>query len=636
MNSPQSPAPGGSKKETIPELLAHDVLVLDGGMGTALYERGLSFNDCFDAANLDRPEWVAEVHRGFLEAGAQGIQTNTFGANRFRLAKHRREGELRAILEAGLALAHEAAHEHHYVIGSMGPLGAELEPIGRIEKEEARAAFREAAEVLAPGVDAISLETFSNLDEVAEAIAAVREVCDKPVLAQVTITDSGRTLMGTPAEECAARLEELGADVVGLNCSTGPRSILQAAQRMLAVVEKPLVARPNAGRPREMDGRVFYESTPDYFARFARRFLQAGGRVLGGCCGTTPDDVRAMVRAARMVGAQVRETAQPTARVVALRQRRPLTPDPLESRSRLGAALARGKCPTSVELLPPKTADTTRVCEAARAIRDAGATIINVPDGPRASARISNMATCVILEREVGIETLPHFCCRDRNLLGMQSDIMGAAALGIRNLLIITGDPPYQGNYPNVTAVFDVDAIGLCNVVDNLNHGLDLGGNETGAQTHFCFGAALNPTATDPERELRRFHWKAKAGIDFAITQPVFSVQALLDCLEAIGPERPPIMAGIWPLRSLRNAEFLAAEVPGVVVPERVLERMRAADAKGQAADEGVRIAVESVEALAGKVEGFQIAAPFNKPEAAIRVLDAVHAQTGPPAARAS
>ncbi len=613
------------------------ILVLDGAMGTQLYERGLTFQDSFDAANLDRPELVLEVHRAYVEAGAEGLLTNTFGANRYRLERFHRQDALPAILEAGAHLAREAAGEDRWVLGSVGPLGVEIEPIGRLEKAEARVAFQEVAASLDPLVDGFCLETFTNLEEAVQAIHGIREASDKAILAHVTVDASGRTIHGNPVEVCARWLEEAGADVIGLNCTTGPRLLLDNILRMADFTVRPLSARPNAGVPRVVEGRVFYESNPDYFARFARRFLQAGGRVLGGCCGTTPAHVQAMVRSARMARSQGQGAAAPPLTrsrhaVVQVPEQRPLRPVPLAERSRLGRALTAGSCPTSVELLPPRKPDMERMCAAAARIRDSGATVINIPDGPRASARISSLAAATILQQRVGVETLLHFCCRDRNLLGMQSDLMGAAALDVRNILVVTGDPPYVGNYPAVTAVFDVDSIGLCNIVDNLNHGLDLGGNEVGAQTHFCFGAALNPTALDPEQELHRFHWKIQAGIDFAITQPVFDVEGFLAFLERLPGERPPILAGIWPLRSLRNAEFLAAEVPGVRVPAGILERMQAAESRGRAREEGVAIARETVAALADKVQGFQVAAPFNDPAPALAVLAAVHERFPAPA----
>lgn len=619
-----------ASRPPLPERLAAGPLVLDGAMGTRLYELGLSFQDSFDAANLDRPEWVTRIHREYLEAGAEGLHTNTFGANRFRLANHRREADLAAILEAGVELARTAAAPHHYVVGSIGPLGVELEPIGRLERAEARAAFAEvAARLDAAGVDAFALETFDHLDELLEAVRGVREVSDRPIVAYVTVAANGRTLHGARPEMCARALDRAGVEAMGLNCSTGPRTLLDALLRMAEETDRPLAARPNAGMPREVEGRVFYESHADYFARFARRFLQAGGRLLGGCCGTTPEHVRAMVRAARAMRgpaapARPRKPNQPADGDET--GRGPLTPLPLAERSAFGAALARGDRVTTVELLPPRTPDVGGLVEKAIAVREAGADVVNLPDGPRASARISNLATAVLLEQRAGIETLPHFCCRDRNLLGMQSDLMGAAALGLRNLLVVTGDPPYQGNYPDVTAVFDVDSIGLCNILDQLNHGLDLGGNEVGGQTQFVYGAALNPGALDVERELSRFRWKVEAGIQFAITQPVFDVEGFLAFLSRLPEERPPILAGIWPLRSLRNAEFLALEVPGVVVPDEVLEAMREADEAGRAAEEGLDIALRTVEVLAPHVQGFQISAPFNREEPALRILECVHA----------
>ena len=612
--------------ETLRERLRHRVLVLDGAMGTSLNERGLSFQDCFEAACLEHPDWVREIHAAFLEAGAQGVQTNTFGANRYKLDKFHREQELERILEEAARLAREAAGDRGFVLGAIGPLGPQIEPLGRISKLEARIAFQEVAARLAPLVDGFSLETFSNVDEAVECLRGIRAVSDKPALAHITVVNSGRTLLGTTVETAAGLLEGADADALGLNCSTGPRAVLEGALRMAQVTELPLSARPNAGMPREVDGRVFFESSSDYFARFARRFLQAGGHIVGGCCGTTPEHVRALAGAARgfqagTVSAPPPSGTRPRAEVVA---ERPLRPLPLEQRSKLGRELRRGGRPISVELLPPHTPDMSRVIEAARAIKEAGATCVNLPDGPRASARLSNTAAAVILEREVGLETLVHYCCRDRNLLGMQSDLMGAEALGLRNLLVITGDPPYKGNYPDVTAVFDVDSIGLCNVIDHLNHGLDLGGNAMKAQTHFCFGAAFNHTAVDLQRELSRFRWKALAGVNFFITQPVFDAEALEAALAALPDGHPPVLAGLWPLRSLRNAEFLASEVPGVVVPDAVIERMRRADEAGNPAAEGVAIAAETVGRISSMVQGFQIAAPFNQVQPALEVIEAI------------
>lgn len=617
MSSP--PPQAKTSRPPLRKRLASNPLVLDGAMGTVLNERGIAFNECFELANVDRAQLVTSVHRTFLDAGSEGVHTNTFGLNRYRLGGHGLTRRLQELAEAAAANARQAAGDQRYVIASLGPTGVAIEPIGRVAHAEARHAYQEAAAAFDEGViDGYSLETFSNLFELIEAARGIREVSDLPLFAHFTVTGAGVTLMGTHPEEACVMLEKEGVDAIGVNCSTGPGAVLDASLKMLETCSLPISARPNAGLPRESEGRVFYENNPDYFARFARRFLQAGGQILGGCCGTTPDHIRAISRAARAVGSHHRE--RPVVHV-APHQARPETPVPLAERSNFGRLLAEKKCPISVELLPPRTPDTTALLKAAQKLKDVGVDLINLPDGPRASARISNMVAGHLIEREVGLETLLHICCRDRNLLGMQSDLMGAAALGMANLLIITGDPPYQGNYPDVTAVFDVDAIGLCNIVDNLNHGLDVGGNHLDGQTHFCFGAALNQTATDPEREYSRFEWKIKAGVEFAITQPVFDADAFLKLLPTLPADRPPILAGLWPLRSLRNAEFLAAEVPGVEVPDETVDRMRKADAAGKAAEEGLLIAGEILQKLMGHVDGFQIAAPFNKTEATMELV---------------
>lgn len=625
-----------SKNRTpLRDALGQQVLVLDGAMGTQLHQRGIPFHLNFETANLDKPHWVAEVHQAFLDAGSDAILTNTFGANRYRLAKYQLEDKLQQLIEAGGRIARECAGDRAYVLGSLGPLGIELEPLGRLAVEEAEEAFAESARLLAPFVDGFSLETFDNVAELECAIRAVKSVSGLPILAFLTVGDGGRTQHGTTAHASALRAEAAGADVVGFNCSSGPRVVLEAVrQASEGGLQAPLAAKPNAGMPREVDGRVFYENDPDYFARFARRFLQGGGLVLGGCCGTTPDHIRALARAARAGSAQLKHqaaakaaastTATSTTRVQP--ETTAMEAADLHDRSRFAAGLARQRTVISVELVPPRTPDMSKMLEAARTLDRHGVDAVNLPDGPRASARLSNIATAAILSRETNIEPLLHFCCRDRNLLGMQSDLLGATALGLHNILSITGDPPYQGDYPDLTAVFDVDAIGLCNMVSNLNRGLDLGGNPLGMQAQFCNGAALNHTALDLDREIERFFWKVDAGVDYFITQPVFDADTLLDLLARLPKGMPPILAGIWPLRSLRNAEFLHSEVPGVHLPEWALKRMRHAQEMDRGAEVGIEIAQETVAALQGKVAGFQVAAPFNRIEPAIEVVEAIHA----------
>ena len=603
-------------------------LVLDGAMGTQLNALGMSFDKCFELANVEQPQWVTKIHQDFIAAGARGIHSNTFAANRYKLANHDVRDRLSEVVCAAVRLAKDAAEDQAWVIGAVGPLGVEVEPLGRVSREEARNAFIEVVEILSSeGVDAISFETFSSIDELVEAVSAAKQVCDLPVIAQFVVDREARTTYGTTMATAAERLTEAGADILGVNCSGGPRTVLNAAQKLLEVTNLPVAARPNAGLPRQIDGRVFYENNPDYFARFGRRFFQSGGRLLGGCCGTTPEHVRAMSRAAQAGGAQQRGASEIKFSQQATPSSRKLShkATPLAQRSPFGALLAAGRCPVSVELVPPRTPDMSKLCASGSVLQQAGADLINLPDGPRASARVSNFAAAVILQRELKIETLLHFCCRDRNLLGMQSDLMGAAALGLHNLLLITGDPPYQGNYPDLTAVFDVDSIGLGNIVDNLNHGLDLGGNDLGCNTNFVFGGALNHTAIDQARELERFAWKIKTGINYAITQPIFDAESFLDFSAQLPNNELPILASVWPLRSLRNAEFLASEVPGVYVPPSIIERMRVADNNGRAADEGLAIAQDTIKSLFGKVGGFQLAAPFNHVAAPVALLETIN-----------
>jgi homocysteine S-methyltransferase len=469
-------------------------------------------------------------------------------------------------------------------------------------------------------VDGFILETFSDLDEIHQALLAVRSVSDLPVVCQMTIGTDGFTAYGTAPETFAAQLDEWGADVVGVNCSVGPAGILEAVERMAKATDRPISAQPNAGLPKDVGDRKIYLASPEYVASYARRMIEAGARFVGGCCGTTPEHIK-KVRdyVASVVPRQVpvvvsRDHVTAPAGVTAA---------PLAERSRWGAKLARGEPVTSVEIVPPKGVDPTPMLDQCRALQAAGVDAVNVPDGPRAQSRMGVLPSAILIEREVGIETVIHYCCRDRNLLGMLSDILGAHAAGLRNILIITGDPPKMGPYPDSTAVFDIDSIGLTNLVYRLNHGLDPGGNAIGAPTRWAIGVGVNPGAVDLDRELSRFHWKVDAGAEFAVTQPVFDPQQLEAFLKRVEQYRIPIVAGIWPLVSLRNAEFLANEVPGVVVPPEILERMRKAQEGGKEAAlaEGVRIAREMRARVREMVQGVQVSAPFGRVEVALEVF---------------
>ncbi|MEW5929829.1 MAG: bifunctional homocysteine S-methyltransferase/methylenetetrahydrofolate reductase [Gemmatimonadota bacterium] len=611
--------------------------LFDGAMGTMLYSKGVYINRSYDELNLVQPDLVGDVHRAYVRAGAEVLETNSYGANRLKLAKYGLEDRLREINVRAAQIARAAAGGRVCVAGAMGPLGLRIEPYGPTSAGEARALFAEQAEALLEGgVDLFILETFADLDEIRQAVLAVRGLCDLPVVAQMVIREDGRTPFGTEAAALAERLAEWGADVVGLNCSVGPSAMLQAVESMHTATAAPLSTQPNAGLPREVDGRTIYMASPEYMATYAARLIRKGVRFVGGCCGTTPEHVARMSDAVRMLapGGSVRVAqSQPEQAADA-----GLEPTPQAERSAWGGKLARGEFLTTVEIVPPRGSSPDAMLEGVRLLREAGVDGVNVPDGPRAQSRMGALATAVLIQQRVGIEAVVHYCCRDRNLLGMLSDLLGAQALGLRNLLLITGDPPKMGPYPDATAVFDIDAIGLTNLVSRLNRGLDPGGNALGAPTSFTIGVGVNPGAEDLDHELKRFYWKVEAGAEYAITQPVFDVAQLFRFLERIDREgiRIPVVAGIWPLVSARNAEFLANEVPGVVVPERVIERMRRASETGKeaAVDEGIAIAREMLAEALPQIAGVQVSAPFGKVPLALRVFDAIPGWRGAAEAR--
>ena len=603
------------------------VVLFDGAMGTMLYTRGVFINQCYDELVLRSPDLVREIHAAYVKAGAEVLETNTFGANRLKLTQYGLEGQVVAINTRAAELAREAAGDQRLVAGAVGPLGVRLEPYGSLGRNEAKAIFAEQMSALkAGGADCFLLETFADLEELEQAILAAREIdADMPVIAQATVGLDLRTAYGASPEDIARVLDRWGVDVIGLNCSVGPQTILEAVERMAAVTRKKISAQPNAGMPRDVGGRSMYMASPEYMATYARHLVQAGAKIVGGCCGTTPEHIKAMAEGVRPLSPRTRvvvgdDRALVDEQVAGQPIGRPATP--IAERSRLGAKLAAGQFVTSVEIVPPRGVDTARLERDAAALHAAGVDAINVPDGPRAQSRMGAIATSVIIERH-GIEAVTHYCCRDRNLLGMLSDLLGASALGLRNMLLITGDPPKMGPYPDATAVFDIDAIGLTNLVSKLNRGLDPGNNPIGEPTQFVVGVGVNPAALDAAHELKRFHWKVEAGAEYAITQPVFDPAQLETFLASIGDVRIPVIAGIWPLVSARNAEFLANEVPGVTVPPAVLERMRRASeqSKEHALAEGIAIARESLARVQGAVQGVQVSAPFGRIELAVEVL---------------
>jgi homocysteine S-methyltransferase len=606
------------------EQLSRRVIVADGAMGTMLYSRGVFINRCFDELNLSQPDLVRQIHQEYAKAGAEILETNTFGANRARLSAFGVAEKLQAINQAGVRLAREAAGDSAFVAGAIGPLGVRIEPLGPTSFTEARGIFREQAEALIEaGADLLILETFGNLDELREAVLAAREAGGDsiPIVAQVTIDDFGHLPGGTDTETFTREMNSWPVDAIGLNCSVGPKATLETIELMMQHSSKPMSAMPNAGLPTRVEGRNIYLCSPEYMAQYARRLLWAGVRIIGGCCGTTPDHIK-------LIRSETR-SLQPTQKRLAVTVEEPqakvhaLAPVPAARKSKLGARLAEGKFVSFVEILPPRGVDASLEIAGARRCAEAGIDCINVPDGPRASARMSSQVTCQLIQQHAGIEAVNHFCCRDRNILGIQSELLGAHTAGVRNLICITGDPPRMGLYPDATAVFDVDAIGLVNIVNNLNHGLDIGGNPVGSQTALLIGVGANPGALNMDEEIRRFDWKVEAGAEYVVTQPVFDLDLLEAFLKRIAHVKIPVICGIWPLTSYRNAEFMVNELR-VPVPEYFMERMRGVDNAEKAREEGVNIAREMVTRVRGMVQGVQLSAPFGRYQMALDVAEAI------------
>ena len=603
-------------------------VLADGAMGTVLYARGIFINRCYDELNLSDPNLILSIHEDYLQAGAEILETNTFGANRFRLARHGLASKVAEINAAGVKLARQAVDHLQekqagtaYVAGSIGPLGVRLEPLGKTGLDEARAAFAEQIRALADaGADILIIETMPALNEAREALLAAEETAPQlPVLVMVTVDDESNCLDGSSPQQAAALLTEWGADAIGVNCSTGPSTVLTAIEAMRSATTLPLAAMPNAGMPRAIEGRNIYLCSPEYMASFARKAIAAGAQIVGGCCGTTPNHIRAMRSAMRAIDAQARVSDGGKHAEISTET----PPAPLGQRSRIGSLVEQGGFVTLVEIVPPKGIDCSKEIEGARLLAQLGVHAINVPDSPRASARMSAQSLCIQIQQHTGIETILHYTCRDRNVLSIQSDLLGASSIGLRNILCLTGDPPKLGNYPDATAVFDVDAIGLVNIVRRLNHGLDIGSNSIAASTNFTIGVAANPGVPDIEHELRRFAYKVEAGAEYSITQPVFDLRLLEEFLNRIESFRIPVIAGIWPLTSLRNAEFMKNDLR-VSMPEEIMLRMAQADTPDAARKEGILIAQEMLEAVRPMVQGVQVSAPFGRYTAAAEVIASV------------
>lgn len=602
--------------------LREGILIGDGAMGTMLYQRGAFVNTCFDELNLSRPEWIRDVHKAYIEAGCDFIETNSFGANSIKLGRFGLAEKVSDINLAAAEIAGEAAPVEVLVAGSMGPSGLNV-PVPDPElRSYLLLVFSEQAQALFEGgVDFFLLETFSSESELLIAVEAVRSVCDLPILAQMTCLENGQTIFGTPIEQAvgaAAQHPEVAA--VGLNCSVGPSSMLEALQRIRPITDKPISVQPNAGLPRQVDGRMLYMCTPEYMAEYAKRFFENGARILGGCCGTTPEHIRQIVKAVRPLDRAAGSHSVPAGRIV-ISEPEAVEAKPLAERSSLGAKLAAGQPVVCVELTPPRGVELEQVLERAARCAQLGVDAINIPDGPRASARLSPLVTAVKIEQEVGIETILHVCCRDKNLIGLQSDLLGIYAVGLRNVLIITGDPPKLGDYPDATAVYDLDSVALTRVVSNLNRGIDIGGNSLPSPLGLTIGVGANPAASDLHREIDRFRLKVQAGAEYAITQPVFDLEMFYAFQASVENCRIPILAGIWPFVSYKNAEFMANEVPGVVVPDALLKRMAKAKTKQEGRRIGAEIAHEMIVQLAPHAAGFAVSAPMGQVEIALAAL---------------
>jgi homocysteine S-methyltransferase len=593
------------------------VLVCDGAMGTLLYAQGVFINRCFDALNLTDPDRVAAVHQDYVRAGADVVETNTFGANRLKLQAFGLADQTRDINISGARLARRGAGERVYVAGAIGPLGLRIEPWGKTASDEAEAYFREQAQALVEGgVDLLILETFRDVNEIRAAIAAVRSVCALPVVAQMTIEDEGNSLDGTPPEQFVPALHAAGADVIGINCGIGPAHMLEALERMAALTSARLSAQPNAGRPRDIEGRTLYLTSPEYMASYARRFLASRVRLVGGCCGTTPDHIR-QIKAAVSGDAS---TATPS------RRSRPATTAPVTTpidrseKSYLANALARKRWVTIVELVPPRGHTEDESVEQARGLRVRGVDAVIVPDG-QTGPRLSALSVAVLIQQRTGIETILQCSARDRSLLRLQSDLLGAHAMGIRNIVVVTGDAPLVADYPDATAIVDVDSIGLLNAVSRFNHGVDVGGQSIGAPTAFHVGVTMNPAADDLDHEMRRFDYKLEAGAEFVVTRPVFDPRAFDRVADRLERSGLPVLLGVRPLENVLDAEWMANEIPGAQIPDAVIERMRRARTPESAADEGVAIAREVYQALRGRVQGVLISAPLGRLDRALAII---------------
>jgi len=601
--------------------LKSGVILFDGGFGTELYNRGIFINRCFDEVNISNPNLVKQIHEEYLKAGADVIETNTFGANRYKLSKYQLSDKVYSINHSGASLAKETAGKNALVAGAIGPLGIKIEPLGKTSIDEAKEAFAEQIEALIKGgVDLLIFETFIYPEELVVAVNTAKDICNLPIIAQMTIDEDCTSLTGAEPEHFIRILDNSKADVIGINSTVGPQVMLRWLERVRHLTSKPISIMPSAGKPRNIDGRNIYLTSPEYMGEYAKHFVQAGANIIGGCLGTGPEHIRRMRNMINAIKQDERKYEFEKVSLVVPENIKPIEP---EHKSRLARRLSAGHFVTFVELLPPHGLISEPVIEKAKEMFYEGIDVINIPDGPRASARMSALSMAIQIQNKVGIETVLHYVCRDRNVIGIQSDLLGAYALGLKNILAITGDPPKLGNYPDATAVFDVDSIGLVNIINRLNHGLDIAGNPIGTPTGYLIGVGANPGAVNLDEEIRRLDWKVEAGAEYIVTQPVFDLNIFENFLEKIEHIKIPIIAGLWPLTSIRNAEFMNNEIPGCNVPDDIMERLRnVEESKEDSIKEGIEIARETLERMKNMINGVQISAPFGRIKSVVDVLD--------------
>lgn len=595
-------------------------LIFDGAMGTVIYEKGIFLNACYDELNLTNPDLIKSIHQSYVDAGADVILTNTFGANRIKLEKYGLADKVKEINIAGVKLARSTS-EDVYVLASIGSNLSSGEILTSENLERIKASYKEQISILVDaGVDGIIFETFFDVEELLLA-SSIAEEFDIPVIASMTLTKEMETPKGLSIVTALKKLDKSqSVDILGLNCSIGPHAMLSAVEKVIGSISKPLVVQPNAGHPQKRDGRMIYLSTPEYFTSYCKNYINLGVMGVGGCCGTNVEHIKEMARTIKALTGVKKHVEISKIEV----QNTNIVVTPTIEKSNFAKKLfSKTEKAISIEITPPRSVDLTPMLEKVQKCKDVGVDAINIPDGPRASARISPMVAGVMIEQKIGIEVILHYCCRDRNLIGMQSDILGGYAAGIKNYLVITGDPPKLGNYPQATAVFDVDAVGLTKVIHNLNRGEDIAGNEINPPTSILIGVGANPCAINLENEIKHFYNKIDAGAEYVMTQPVFDADTLLRFIDITSKYKQiPVVAGIWPLVSLKNALFLKNEVPGVEIPDRIIERMEKANTKEDALKIGIEIAHEIKQKIDSSVQGYQISAPFGKVDLAINIIN--------------